>query len=149
MLKTPILHPQLLHALGRIGHGSRVLLSDGNFPHATSTPATAERVYLNFAPGMLSVTDVLGPLLEVIPVEAATVMAPLRSGPYAMEGDPPIFAEFEKMLEPAGVSELEPLERFAFYDAAKSSDVGLVIATGEQRIYANLLLTIGVVKGEA
>jgi L-fucose mutarotase len=37
------------------------------------------------------------------------------------------------------------LERFAFYDVARSPNVALVIATGEQRIYANILLTIGVV----
>ena len=40
---------------------------------------------------------------------------------------------------------LEPLERFAFYDAAKGDSCCLVVATGEQRIYANILLTIGVV----
>jgi len=34
----------------------------------------------------------------------------------------------------------------AFYEAAHHGDVALVIQTGEQRIYANLLLTIGVVK---
>jgi L-fucose mutarotase len=63
-----------------------------------------------------------------------------------MEGDPPIFAEFTRMLEPHGVSELQRLDRFAFYDACRLPDVGLVIATGEQRIYANVLLTLGVVK---
>ena len=42
-------------------------------------------------------------------------------------------------------SRLTPLERFAFYDEAKKEDCCLVIATGEQRIYANILLTIGVV----
>jgi L-fucose mutarotase len=36
-------------------------------------------------------------------------------------------------------------ERFAFYEMARQSDVSLVIATGEQRVYANLLLVIGVV----
>jgi L-fucose mutarotase len=40
---------------------------------------------------------------------------------------------------------LQPLARFTFYAAASEKDVALVIATGEQRIYANLLLTIGVV----
>jgi L-fucose mutarotase len=33
-----------------------------------------------------------------------------------------------------------------FYQEAKSPDTALVIATGEQRRFANLLLTIGVVK---
>jgi L-fucose mutarotase len=37
------------------------------------------------------------------------------------------------------------LDRDAFYRAAGDDDVCLAIATGEQRIYANLLLTIGVV----
>ena len=40
------------------------------------------------------------------------------------------------------------LERFAFYDACRDSDTALVIASGEQRIYANILLTIGVVPPE-
>mgnify|MGYP006269198645 CR=1 FL=1 len=146
MLKMPLIHPGVLEALGRLGHGSQVLISDGNFPHATATPLAATRIFLNYAPGMLSVTDVLGPLVEAIPIEAATVMEPNRSGPYAMEGDPPIFHDFAGLLEPAGVETLRRLERFAFYDAARGVDVGLVLATAEQRIYANLLLTIGVVK---
>jgi L-fucose mutarotase len=40
---------------------------------------------------------------------------------------------------------LKKLERFAFFDAAKDNNVALTIATGEQRLYANLLLQIGVV----
>ena len=38
------------------------------------------------------------------------------------------------------------MERFAFYDKIKSPDTTLAIATGEQRRFANLLLTVGVVK---
>ncbi len=34
---------------------------------------------------------------------------------------------------------------FLIYDAARGPDIALVIATGERRIYANILLTIGVV----
>ena len=41
--------------------------------------------------------------------------------------------------------QLQPLGRFQFYDAARDRNTTLVIATGEQRIYANILLTIGVV----
>ena len=147
MLKGPLIHPQILSALGRAGHGSKVLLSDGNYPHATKRGRHAEVVYLNLAPGQLSVTEVLGPLLQAISVEAAAVMAPQREGPYAMQGDPPIFAEFDAMLTTAGFDQpLDRLERFDFYTAAAADDVALTIATGEQRIYANLLLTIGVVQ---
>jgi L-fucose mutarotase len=38
---------------------------------------------------------------------------------------------------------MEQVDRFDFYDIVRSPDVGLVIATGEERLYANLLLTIG------
>jgi len=39
-------------------------------------------------------------------------------------------------------------KRFAFYEVTRSPDTILVIATGEQRIYANIVLTIGVVMPE-
>ena len=35
MLKTPILHPQILNALGRAGHSSKILIADGNYPFHT------------------------------------------------------------------------------------------------------------------
>jgi len=41
---------------------------------------------------------------------------------------------------------MKRLERYAFYDAACSPLTSLVIATAETRRFANLLLTIGVVK---
>lgn len=136
MLTTRLLHPEILRALGEAGHGAQVLIADGNYPLLTRSSPTARRVYLNLAPGMLRVTDVLGVLTEAIPVEAAHVMRP-ESGE-----EPAIFAEFRAGLP--GI-ELQPLGRFAFYDAARGPDVALAISTGEQRIYANLLLTIGVV----
>jgi L-fucose mutarotase len=147
MLKTPILHPQILHAIGRAGHSSKILIADGNYPFYTKKGPNAEVVFLNFVPGLLSVTDVLQGLVHAVPIEAAEVMEPNRSGPYAMKEDPPIFAEFEKILQTKQVGlALSKLERFAFYEAAGTKDVCLTIATGEQRIYANLLLTIGVVR---
>jgi L-fucose mutarotase len=67
-------------------------------------------------------------------------------GPYAMKNDPPIFDDFRKILKARNASlDLTKLERFAFYEAAGTKDVTLTIATGEQRTYANILLTIGVV----
>ncbi len=136
MLTTTLLHPEILRALGRAGHGSQVLIADGNYPFSTGSPATAEKVYLNLKPGMVKVTDVLEALVESIPIEMATVMVPED------RADQPIFREFRKLL-PAQLN-LTKIGRFDFYDRARSSDTALVIATGEQRIYANLLLTVGV-----
>jgi L-fucose mutarotase len=74
MLKTQLLHPEILAALGGAGHGSKVLIADGNFPFGTGANPAAKRVYLNLAPGLLTVTDVLRVLVEAMPVEAAEVM---------------------------------------------------------------------------
>ena len=147
MIRGRLLHPQILSALAKSGHGSKVLISDGNYPHWTKHGPNAEVVYLNLAPGMLSVTDVLKILVTVIPIEAAAVMETLKTGPYAMKQDPPIWNEFRQILHDAGVdTDLDRIERHKFYDEAGTSDVCLTIATGEQRIYANLLLTIAAIK---
>jgi L-fucose mutarotase len=147
MLKNQLLHPQITAALARAGHGSKVLISDGNYPHWTKRGPNAQVVYLNLAPGQPTVTDVLKVLITAIPIEAAEVMDYARSGPYALKEDPPIWDEFRRVLRDAKVEvELTKIERFSFYDAAGTRDVCLTIATGEQRIYANLLLTIGVVR---
>jgi L-fucose mutarotase len=144
MLRTPLLHPDISAALGRAGHGSKVLLADANFPAATKLGPNAELVHLNLAPGLVSATDILRVLVQAIPIEAAEVMTP-GDGP-----EPEIFAEFREILKDSVTFDRDHVEltmhdRFTFYDVAEAPDVALTIQTGEQRIYANLLLTIGVV----
>jgi len=146
MLQGQLIHPQILHALGRAGHGSKVLISDGNYPHATARGPNAKLVFLNLSPGVLSAAEVLKALVTVIPVESAAVMAVNKTGPHALPNDPDIWTDFRTILKPTACrGELTQIERFAFYDAARSPDVCLTIATAETRIYANLMLTIGVV----
>ncbi len=137
MLTYPLLHPEILQALGSAGHGSGILIADGNYPFATRANAAARRVYLNLAPGLINATDVLKAIAPAIPVELATVMLTNENK------EAPIVKEFRKILPKD--TPFRGVERFTFYDAARDSDVALVIATGEQRIYANILLTIGVV----
>jgi L-fucose mutarotase len=136
MLKTQLLHPELLEALGGSGHGGKVLIAVGNYPFSTRANPNAKRVYLNFTPGKLNVVEILEVLVGAIPIESADVMTP-DSG-----DEPSIFADFRRLLP--GL-ELKKNGRFPFYDLARDPDCCLVIATGEQRIYANILLTIGVV----
>ena len=147
MIQGKLIHPQILAALARAGHGSKVLISDGNYPHWTARGANAEVVYLNLTPGVPGVCDVLKVLTTAIPIEHAAVMATLKSGPYALDKDPEIWVESRQILSQTdSKGDLAQIERFAFYEAAGAPDVCLTIATGEQRIYANLLLTIGVVR---
>jgi L-fucose mutarotase len=137
MLTTSLLHPDILAALGTAGHGSRVLIADGNYPFATGAHPGARHVYLNLRPGCVAALDVLETLVSVLPLETAMVMVP------ADGTTPEIQRAFRKIL-PEGVP-MNGIGRFAFYDEAKSIDTALVIATGEQRVFANILLVIGVV----
>jgi L-fucose mutarotase len=136
MLKQRLIHPEILDALAAAGHGSRVLITDGNYPASTCLGENAALVYLNLAPGKPTVTEVLDILLTAIPVEDAAVMVPDEGS------EPAIFQEFRSLMPDVPLTEYS---RFEFYEEASGPDTCLQIVTGEQRIYANLLLTIGVV----
>ena len=137
MLRYRLTHPEILATLAAAGHGSRVLIADGHYPVSTGVAPTATRVSLNLAPDRPTVPEVLEVLVDAVAVEAATVMQPPSTVP-----EPEVFADFTRLL--VGCP-LDRLDRFAFYDAARSPDVALVIGTGERRTYANLLITLGVV----
>ncbi|MEZ5278236.1 MAG: RbsD/FucU family protein [Opitutaceae bacterium] len=138
MIKGQLIHPEILQALASSGHFSQVLIADGNYPVSTGTNPLSKKVHLNLRPGLVSCLEVLEVLLTAIPVQDATVMSP--------PGDfhPDIHDDYRRMLG-QDVAWAE-MERWAFYDKIKSSNTSLVIATGEQRRFANLLLTVGVVK---
>jgi L-fucose mutarotase len=139
MLNYKLTHPQILAALASAGHGSRVLIADGNYPFTTGSNKDAAHVYLNLTRGSAPVDEVLKVLLDAVPVEAAFVMMPDDGR------EPPQFDAYRAIL-PQGLG-LQPLGRFAFYDTARMGDVALVIATGDPRPYANILLTLGVFRG--
>ncbi len=139
MLKTRLLHPEILETLARSGHGSKVLIADGNFPFASGAPAQARQVYLNLMPGIAKATDVLQAIADIIPIESAEVMMPEDGS------RPAIFDDFEKLL-PNGMR-VQGRARADFYAGVRSPQTTLVIATAEQRIFGNILLTIGVVPG--
>jgi L-fucose mutarotase len=136
MLLNGLLHPGIVGALAGAGHGATVLLADGHYPASTATNPRARIEYLNLTPGVVDVTTVLRPLLAAVPIEAAQVMVP-----PADEPEPPAIAEYREILAPRPVTELD---RFAFYDQARGSDLALAVVTADVRTYANLLLTIGV-----
>lgn len=147
MLTTRLIHPQILEALGRAGHHSKVVIADGNYPAATTLGPNATHVSLNLAPGVVSATQVLEALAGVMPIESAHAMDYERSGPYALEQDPPIWNEYRKILKNAGYEiDLDLIEKWKFYEFASDKDVVLTIQTADQRLFANLVLATGVVK---
>lgn len=138
MLKTPCLHTEILNVLSKCGHGDKVLIADGNYPIESNTNENVKIVYLNLTHGIPLVTEVLEVLNDIIEIEKIEVMVPGNSS------RPPIFDEFMKIVE--SIDQLDELGRFDFYEACKKENIKLAIATGEQRIFANVLLTIGAVQ---
>lgn len=138
MIKTKIIHPDLLACLAKCGHKTKILIADSNYSFVTNSSPRAQIIYLNFMPGMLASTDVLVGVSQMINVESAQMMA------YPADFENTIVAEYKAAL-PEEAS-IDYLERYDFYDAVKSDDTLLVIATGEQRRFANILLTVGAVK---
>ena len=136
MITGDLIHPQLLAAVARAGHGAHVLLLDGHYPASTAVSERADQVFLNLAPGLLDTSTVLRVLLTAMPVESAAVMVP----PVG-EDEPPAIAQH--LADLPGIK-VDRLDRWAFYEIARSPDVALAVVTGDVRTYANLLLTIGV-----
>lgn len=138
MINTEIIHPEILKALAGAGHGATILIADGNFPMSTGAPAGIPRVYLNFAPDLISVPDILKYIVKTVPIEAVTAPIPDDGS------EPPIFPQYRELL-PEGL-EINKVDRFGFYDAVNQPSLALMIASGEKRPYACILLTVGVRK---
>jgi len=144
MLRSELIHPEISAVLARAGHTSKVLIADGNYPAATAIGPKAELVSLNLAPGLVTVAQVLKVLLAAIPVEAINTMGMPDDDPYRLPHDPPVWNEYRRIVSDAGVPvELTPISKWDFYDAVDSRDHVLTIQTGDQSLWANLLLTIG------
>jgi len=147
MLQHTLIHPKINEILGRAGHHSKVLIADGNYPASSTLGPNAELVSLNLMPGVISCTQALTALLSAVPIEAANTMGIPADDPYALDGDPPVWNEYRDILKAADLDiELQPIQKWDFYDAVASRDHVLTIHTADQALWANLLLTIGVRK---
>ena len=132
-----LLTGELLKALCDMGHGDELVIADANFPAET----VAKRLIR--VPGVDGVR-VAEAVLSVFPLDTyvdtpAYVMDLTDSDKAKGMPEPVIRGEYAK----ATGAKLGLIERFAFYERTKNAY--LVIQTGEERQYGNLLLTKGVV----
>jgi L-fucose mutarotase len=144
MLKHRLIHPEISETLAKAGHHAKVLIADGNYPASTALGPNARLVSLNLAPGIVTVAQVLETLLTAIPVDAINTMGIPADDPYALQGDPPVWADYRRIVSTAGLSiELTPIDKWQFYEAVASRDHVLTIQTADQHLWANVLLTMG------
>jgi L-fucose mutarotase len=144
MLKHTLIHPEINAILGRAGHHSKVLIADGNYPAATKRGPNAQLVSLNLSPGCVTVTQVLRAILSAVPVDQINTMGIPPEDPYARLGEPPAWNQFRAVIAEGGLSlPLDPIQKWDFYKAVESPDHVLTIQTGDQALWANVLVTLG------
>lgn len=143
MLKTTLLHPDILRICARAGHHSKVLIADGNYPAATRRGPQAELICLQLSPGVPTVAQVLRALLSAVPVDALNTMGIPSDDPYAKFGEPPAWTEYRALAKETGIALVESIAKWEFYKAVESPDHVLTIQTADQALWANVLLTIG------
>jgi L-fucose mutarotase len=144
MLKHQLLHPKITEVLAHAGHHARILIADGNYPASSKKGPNAEVVSLALTPGVVNCTQVLRALLSAVPVDAVHTMGIPADDPYAQAGEPPVWAQYRAELESAGLSlQLEPIQKWDFYESVASADHVLTIQTADQSLWANVLLVMG------
>ena len=139
MLKSisPLITPDLLHALAAMGHGDEIAIVDANFP-ATSIARKCVVI-----PGIATST-MLRAVLSLFPIDDFV----LNPG-WTMEivGDPngtvPAIDEIRNVIKEHDARPIASLSREAFYKRAAESFV--IVQTGELRKYGNVILKKGVI----
>jgi L-fucose mutarotase len=144
MLKTTLLHPEILRICARAGHHAKILIADGNYPASTKRGPHAELVCLQLLPGIPTVAQVLQALLATLPIDHLHTMGIPADDPYAKFGEPPAWVEYRTLAQAAGLSAtINPISKWDFYTAVESPDHILTIQTADQALWANVLVTLG------
>jgi len=140
MLKgiSPLISPELLAVLARMGHGDEIVLADAHFPGESFNSRVLR------ADG-LRISDLLAAILPLFELDAY-VSHPLVMM-AATEGDtldPKVEESYLKSIHitNADAPAIERIDRFAFYERTKSAFA--VVMTGETAKYGNILLKKGV-----
>lgn len=145
MLKgiSRLLTGDLLKALCDMGHGDKVAIVDANYPAYTM----GKRVIA--CPG-IKATELLEAAAGIFPLDH-TVPEPALLMEMTDEDrqripEPAIWSEFSELVhrEYGQEKRIGKLSREDFYEASK--DAYLIIQSGEERLYGNILLVKGVVE---
>lgn len=137
-----VLSPELLKVLSEMGHSDRLVIGDGNFP---SESVGKDSIVIRMDGH--GVCEILEAILQLFPLDTY-VEQPVKLM-QVLPGDPvetPIWDSYKEIVskvDARGDSAIGQIERFAFYEEARSAYA--VIATGESALYANIMLQKGVV----
>lgn len=145
MLRSQLTHPEITRVVAAAGHHATILIADGNYPASSKKGPNAEVISMNLSPGVVTCDQTLAALLSAVPVEAIHVMESEADGPYALDGEPEVWADYRETIKKAGLDlELTTVDKWGFYEKVETPDHVLTIQTADQQRYANIMLTVGV-----
>lgn len=133
-----LLSPELIKVLAEMGHGDEIVIGDANFPACSNN----DKVIRADGIGGVALLDAI---LKVIPLDTYAEYNIMLMETTNGDPTPTIWAEYEKTVKENDPNlRLGMIERYAFYDRAKKAYA--VIASGEEAIYANVIIKKGVIK---
>ena len=135
---SPLISPDLLAILHRMGHGDEIVLADAHFPGES----VGRRVLRADGLGIAPLLDGILPLLALDSyVEHPVIMMAAVPGDVL---DPAVEASYRAIIDKywPETPPLQRLERFAFYERARQAFA--IVMTGEMAKYGNIILKKGV-----
>ena len=138
------LSAEVVHLLMLMGHGDDLVICDVNHPAATIAARTTYGKLVDMAG--CDLPTAAHAILSLMPLDTF-VPAPVSRMQVVgnPEGEVPIFARMQAIVDRAEGRpiQIQPLERFAFYEAAKRSFA--IIRTSDSGPYGCFILKKGVV----
>lgn len=140
MLKgiSPLISPQLLETMARMGHGDELVLADAHFPGESLNQRIVR------ADG-LRIADLLEAILPLFELDSYVPHPLVMMEPVAGDSpDPAVEASYVKSISGSvtAVPPIKHIDRFAFYDRARKAFA--IVMTGETAKYGNIILVKGV-----
>ena len=135
---SPLLSPELLSILYRMGHGDEIVLADAHFPGESCNELVVRADGLKVA-GLLEAILPLFVLDEYVD-SPVMMMAPVHGDTL----DPEVEASYHKVIDKywPETPPIAQIERFAFYERTKVAFC--VVMTGETAKYGNIIIKKGV-----
>ena len=135
---SPLMSPQLLAVLYRMGHGDEIVLADAHFPGESCNDRVVR------ADG-LRVADLLEAILPLFALDTYVKSPVFTMAPVPGDTlDPAVEASYREVIDRywPRTPPFERVERFAFYEQARRAFA--VVMSGETAKYGNIILKKGV-----
>ncbi|MCH2615179.1 MAG: L-fucose mutarotase [Opitutales bacterium] len=135
---SPIIGPELLDTLYRMGHGDEIVLADAHFPGESLGRRVVRADGLEIAPLLKGIAPLF--ILDQYVDNPAVMMAPFQ-GDMLDSGVEARYLDALRLTWP-DTQKPERMERFAFYERAKQAYA--IVMTRETAKYGNIILKKGV-----